>query len=177
MDFDRVLRNVADFLEREGVAYALAGGLALQAHGMSRATFDVDLVLVASEQGKLVAFVESLGYATLHRSPGFSNHVHQDTALGRLDFIYVDAETGRKLLAPTGVEWKLSNGKSIQVPRPEHLIAMKVHAAKNDPQRLYKELADIQFLLGLPGVDTGAAAKYFREAGMEDKLDELKRLR
>jgi hypothetical protein len=31
----------------------------------------------------------------------------------------------------------------VLVPRPEHLVAMKVHALANAPERVYKELADI----------------------------------
>ena len=39
------------------------------------------------ELEKLVAFLESLGYETLYRSAGYSNHVHALPDLGRLDFV------------------------------------------------------------------------------------------
>ena len=35
-------------------------------------------------------------------------------------------------------------GFSAAIPRPEHLIAMKVHAIKNNPSRMFKDMADIQ---------------------------------
>jgi len=36
-------------------------------------------------------------------------------------------------------------GRPILVPKPEHLIAVKLHAFKNDPERLWQDLADIGF--------------------------------
>lgn len=44
MDFDR-LRAVLAALEREGVRYAIFGGIALNLHGLARFTEDVDLFL------------------------------------------------------------------------------------------------------------------------------------
>ena len=39
------------------------------------------------------------------------------------------------------------------MPKPEHLAALKVTAMKNDPARAFQDMADIRFLLTLPGVD------------------------
>jgi hypothetical protein len=62
------------------------------------------------------------------------------------------------------------------VPRPEHLAAMKIHAMKNDPSRTFQELADIQYLLRLPGVDELEIRGYFEKSGLLEKFDELKKL-
>ncbi len=48
MDLDDVLR-VLDALEREGVRYAVFGGLAMAAHGFDRATRDLDLFVSPDE--------------------------------------------------------------------------------------------------------------------------------
>jgi hypothetical protein len=53
---------------------------------------------------------------------------------------------------------------------------MKVHAMKNDPARTLQDLADIQFLLAVPGVDEDEVRGYFERAGLRDRFDELKRL-
>jgi hypothetical protein len=50
---------------------------------------------------------------------------------------------------------------------------MKVHALANAPERVYKELADIQFLLGLPGVDAQEVRGYFERHGLAGRYDEL----
>ena len=61
------------------------------------------------------------------------------------------------------------------MPRAEHLAAMKVQAIKNDPSRTFKELADLQFLLGLPGVDEAEMRGYFEKHGLLGRFDELKK--
>ena len=133
MDFGRVLGTLASFFEREAYRYAAVGAFGLHAYGLARATLDLDLVTESAAQPKLVAFLESLGYETLYRSSGYSNHVHALVDLGRLDFVYVESETGRRLFGG-GTTLQLGEHR-VPVPRPEHLVAMKVHAMKNDPSR------------------------------------------
>ncbi len=174
MDFRRVLETVVTFLRKEGYPGALIGGFAMQAHGMSRATVDLDFVVDADAQGKLIAFLESLGYETLYRSSGYSNHLHSDLDLGRVDFVYVRGETRKKLFAGAR-EVQLHGGLSALVPRPEHLVAMKIQAMKNDPERTLREMADLQYLIGLPGVDNDEVRRYFERQGLLDKYHELKR--
>jgi hypothetical protein len=53
---------------------------------------------------------------------------------------------------------------------------MKVHAMKNDPLRTLRDLADVQHLLALPGVDRDRVRHYFEAAGLRDRYDELLRL-
>ena len=174
LDFSRVVDVVAAFFERAGVPFALAGGFALHAYGLSRATTDLDFVTDSGVHERLTAFLESLGYETLHTSPGYSNHLHPDPALGRLDFIYVSDETSARLFAAPGAALHFGN-RERPVPRAEHLAAMKVHAMKNDPGRSLQEMADIRFLLQLPGIDGDEIRGYFEKAGLREKYDEIKR--
>ena len=62
-----------------------------------------------------------------------------------------------------------------RVPRPEHLIAMKVQAIKNAPERAFQDLADVSFLLALPGVDRREVRGYFEKAGLSARWEELER--
>jgi len=174
MDFAKVVDTIAAFLERERTPFALAGAFALHAYGLSRATVDLDFVAEAAVRERLVAFLESLGYETLHASAGYSNHLHPDPSMGRVDFIYVAGETSRLLFAARGTTLRFGR-RELPVPRAEHLVAMKVHAMKNDPGRALQEMADIRFLLQLPGVDQDEIRGYFEKAGLRDKYDEIKR--
>jgi hypothetical protein len=174
MDFTRALETVVTFLQREGYACALIGGFAMQAYGMTRATLDLDFVADADSQEKLIGFLESLGYETLYRSSGYSNHLHTSVELGRLDFVYVRGETRHKLFA-SAREVPFPGGLRVRVPRAEHLAAMKIQAMKNDPERTLRELADIQFLLRLPGVDEEEIRGYFEKQGLLEKFHEIKR--
>lgn len=172
MDFGKALGIVVPFFEGEGLSYAVVGAFGLHAYGLTRATADLDFVTEAAAQARLVPFLESLGYETLHVSEGYSNHLHADRSMGRLDFVYVGGATSRTLFA--GCKAILSaGGRSLPVPRPEHLAAMKVNAMKNDPDRALREMADLQFLLRLPGIDRREVRSYFEKAGLLKRYDEL----
>ncbi len=175
MDFARVLSTLAEFLEREGIPYAVVGAFGLQAYGLGRATMDVDLVAEAGARQRILAFLESLGYETLHASTGYSNHLHALPAMGRVDLVYVGGDTGRLLFGQCTRPLDLG-GQRLPVPRPEHLAAMKIQAMKNDPSRTLQDMADIQFLLRLPGVDEAEIRGYFERAGLLERYLEIKRL-
>jgi hypothetical protein len=163
---------VAAFLEGKGHPCAVVGGLGLHAYGRSRATFDLDLVTRLEAQGPLVALLEDVGYETLHRSEGYSNHSHPDPEWGGVDVVYVDEETARQLFSACTRSLKLGS-REVPVPSAEHLIAMKLQALRNDPSRELQDLADIQYLLGLPEVDRSKVRRYFGRAGMTDWYDRL----
>jgi hypothetical protein len=171
MDFPRVLDLVAQQLASRGQRWAVAGGVAMQTYGLARTTQDLDFVAESAGASELVPWLESVGYETLYRSAAFSNHLHADAALGRIDFIYVDPTTASALFPATRlVEW---NQRSLRVPSPIHMVAMKVHAMKNDPSRTLREMADIQYLLQLPDADRPAARRYFERAGLLERFNEI----
>jgi hypothetical protein len=174
VDFARAYERVAGFLEPRGVPLAVVGGLGLHAYGITRATFDLDVVTEAAAQGPLVGFLEAEGYETLHCSAHYSNHLHRDAEGGRLDFIYVDASTSRQLFAAAQPLLELGSRRAL-VPRPEHLVAMKVQAIRNDPSRALQDLADVLALLRLPDVDVAQARGYFERAGLREEWDEVRR--
>ena len=174
MDFVGVFQTVRDFLDEKGIRYAVIGGIALASYGFVRNTKDLDLVVEASGQDAIIQFLEARGYRTLHRSTGYSNHRHSAPSLGQIDFVYVGEETSRKLFAESRLV-KGAVGDSIPLPKPEHLAAMKVLAIKNDPSRTFQDLADIRFLLTLPGVDRTEIRGYFERNGMQESLHELEK--
>ena len=160
MEIAAVVGDVRGYLDREGIPFAIVGALALHTYGYSRATNDVDLLVGRDAQDRLIAFLEKRGFETLHRSDGYSNHLHANPDLGRLDVIYVDEDTRGKMFAEA---------------RPASLAAMKIHAMKNDPSRAFQEMADIQFLMRLPGVDRGQIREYFERSGQVERFHELER--
>jgi hypothetical protein len=172
MDFERVSGLLTDFLEAGGVPFAVIGGIALAALGMPRTTLDLDLAVDGVAQDDLIAFLESLGYETLHRSSGYSNHLHPMPDLGRVDLVYLRGETCKRVL---GQVQRLVGpaGRMLPVPRTEHLAAMKAFAIRNDRSRRLRELADIRFLLQVPGTDRTEVEGYLRRYGLEEEIVEL----
>ena len=172
MDFAAVLADLVRFLDERGLRVALAGAIAMHAHGLSRATSALDLVVEDAARPLLLPHLAALGYECLHDSEGFCNHLHPDPRLGRVDLIYVDGPTAALFFGQAARE-RLFAGVETLVPRAEHLAAMKVQAIKDDPARALRDLADIRYLLHLPGVDREQIRRYFERAGLEGRYDEL----
>lgn len=172
MDFESVLRMLAGFFEETSVKWGVVGGLAMAVYGAGRTTLDVDIVVDGDAQTILVGFLEARGYETLHRSTGYSNHLHHDPLMGRVDVVYVRGETSRQVFAGTTVQPGPA-GALIPVPRPEHVAAMKAFAIKNDRRRTLRELADIRALLDAPGVDRAEINSYMVRYGLEALLERL----
>lgn len=172
MDFERVLRLLSGFFEEASLDWGVIGGLAMAVYGVGRTTLDVDIVVDGEHQDRLIAFLESQGYRTLYRSTGYSNHLHSDPDLGRVDVVYLRGDTSRRVLSALTVR-PGPGGAPIPVPRPEHVAAMKAFAIKNDPRRSARELADIRELLGAPGVDRAEVREYLARYGLEHLLERL----
>ena len=80
-------------------------------------------------------------YETPNRSEGYSDHLHPDRVRGRIDLVYIDPVTADAFF-PAARLFPGPAGRRILVPKPEHLAAMKVVAMKNDPSRVFQDLAD-----------------------------------
>ncbi|HET7711905.1 MAG TPA: hypothetical protein VFL80_08240 [Thermoanaerobaculia bacterium] len=173
MEFGLVLRTFADFFEREKIRYSLVGGLAMQAWGLSRLTRDADFAVDFSASAHVIAFAESLGYETIHVSPGYSNHVH-DGDLGRVDFLYLQGTTAERVLS-TAVPKSVFPDIEVPVARPEILAAMKGFAMKNRPMRVLLDSRDVEFLMNLPETDTEAVRDYYSRLGLLELLDAIRR--
>ena len=172
MNIETIFRSLASFFKQTGIDYVLVGAFAVKAYGYLRATEDVDFLVRGAYQSRIVTYLESLGYETIYRSAGYSNHVHPLAKLGRIDFIYVEGATADLLLSEARPLLVIDD-LSVPVVRVEHLIALKAFAMKNDPERSFKEMADLQYLLRLPGLDLEEIRGYFEKYGQMEKFNEL----
>lgn len=172
MDFVAVLNELLPFFQERKIRYAVVGGVGLGGYGMSRATVDLDFVVDGEAQQEVVHFLESLGYQTLHRSTGYSNHRHGEPAKGGIDLVYVREPTTHRIFEEARI-LDGPGGMKVPVPRPEHLVAMKVVAMKNNPARIFLDMADIQFLARLPGVDREEIRSQFEKHGLLERYREL----
>jgi hypothetical protein len=175
LNFEKVMKEIGRFFEEEDFTFAIIGAFALHAYGLTRATSDLDFITDIRAQDKLIPFLEKLGYETLYVSSGYSNHLHTDPGMGRLDFVYVSGKTSRQLLGAAAKTFILG-GITVAVPRAEHIAAMKIQAMKNDPERSLQDMADIQFLMRLPDIDKTEIREYFKKQGLLDKYHEIQRI-
>lgn len=171
MDVGAVFDRLAQLLGSGSERFAVVGGYALLAHGVQRLTFDLDILVRSADQARLVDGLEDAGYETLHRSSGFSNHLHSDSSLGRLDVIYVDEDSARRIFR--GSARRLVAGRSVPVVSIPVLAAMKLHAIDNDPSRRLQDLADIRALLDRAPNDREAVRDIFIERGRTEWLADV----
>lgn len=172
MDVHRSLSTVAEFFRQGRYPYAICGGIAMGIYGFPLPTFDVDVVTVVEAQGPFLEFLTQRGFATVYQSAAFSNHLHPQ--LGRLDIVYVRGRTAEKLFAMVKPQTG-PGGVVVPTVAPEHLVAMKLAAARDDRSRLVGELPALAFLVRLPGVDREQMAEYFQRYGFSELWDELSR--
>jgi hypothetical protein len=138
-----------------------------------RATLDVDFLARVENQDRIIRYLESsLGYETIHRSSGYSNHVHRLSGLGRIDFLYVQGPTAESIFGHTRRLLVLEDMK-LPVVKPEHLVALKVFAMKNNPERALREMADIKELLAVPGLDHEEVRRYFEKYDQLEKYHDI----
>ncbi len=162
---------LTDFFNRDRLDFAVIGAFALYAYGYTRATRDIDFITRFEYQDRIIGYLESLGFETLNRSKGFSNHLHSiDSA--RIDFVYIDGATADIIFGSTQKKTFFEN-TDLPVVGPEHLIALKLFAIQNDPDRKYKELADIKEILRITQVNKDHIQRYFRKYGLEDYYREI----
>lgn len=174
MNFGRVLQTLSRFLDQHEIPFAVIGGIGLAAYGISRLTIDLDLVTDRSRQNEIISHLESLGYETINRSDGYSNHQHPESAMGGIDVVYIRGETLRAVFAQAQ-RLQGPGELEILVPSPEHLAAMKVVAMKNDPERALQDLADIRSLMTLPDVDREAIRSQFEKHDLMDRFHDLEK--
>ena len=172
MTFKKTFQVLIDFFERERIDYALIGAFALKAYGYTRATQDVDFIARQKDQKKIIANLESLGFETLYSSTGYSNHLHPLSGLGRIDFVYVKGDTAESIFKEA-VRILLFDNLTVPVVRPEHIVALKVFAMKNDPDRALREMADIKELLSLPEINLQEVREYFEKYGQMERYYDI----
>jgi len=176
MQFDEVLRTWKEFFESAEIRYVLIDGLAVNAWGRVRLTKDVDFAIDRSNQQRVVAHAESIGYETLFVSEGYSNHAHREVRFGRVDFMYVAGDTAERLFSAS-VEKQVMGDQSLPVASAEHLAMMKALAMKNFPHRALFEGDDVRLLMSTPGFDRKAVRDYYARQGLLDLYDAIEKAR
>lgn len=148
----RSLRDITSRLQELGIPYAIAGGMALVAHGYARTTVDVDILLTRAGLEEVHRKLEGLGYVPAF--PG-SRSLRDPRTGVRIEFIVTGEFPGDgkpKPVAfpdPASASAELDGVRYLALPV---LVELKLASGMSHPGRL-KDLADVQELvrvLGLP---------------------------
>lgn len=123
----------------------LIGGNAMIGYGSERLTQDCDCAVVVEDEQLLAETLLPYGYFFKERFSSFSRYTHLGNRRPVVDVMLLNRETFDKLWA-TSREVRMV-GHRLRIPKPLHLVALKLHALKQDPKRAWKDLEDICFLL------------------------------
>jgi hypothetical protein len=140
----QALRRITKILEDNQIPFAVAGAMALGAHGYERATSDVDLLLTREGLAALKARVLGLGY--LEKSKGSKGLVDTDLRV-EIDMLIAGDYPGDGKPKPVAFPEPAQLAKHEGVFLPlETLIELKLASGMTAPHRL-KDLADVLELI------------------------------
>ncbi len=149
LDITDELKALVNELNRLQIEYALCGGLAMGVYGRTRATVDIDLLILSESLADVIEIARSQGYSILGKDMSFAKGPIEirrifkiDRSAGdliSLDLLLVTPEIQR--VWDTRQEGKWEGGKLSIVTR-EGLIRLKKLRSSN------QDLADIEQLEG-----------------------------
>jgi hypothetical protein len=126
--------------------YLLIGGHAVNYYCEPRATLDVDLLVRKEEQSKWRELLNGEGFKLMHDGGNFVQFSPPYGVEWRLDLMLVNDQTFRNLKEAARTAELL--GVRMLIPKPEHLIALKLHALKHGhSERFEKDFGDVVSLV------------------------------
>lgn len=143
---------VRDACKETGATVVLIGGQALASRGYQRLTLDVNFMITEKDYEKLKPAIFSKGYREVIKTNVAAKWQCQSSDLIDIDFMFVDVDTFETIKKAA----KLEDYEESQflVPKAEHLIALKLHAIKQQPKkRELKDLNDIMQLVKANNMD------------------------
>ena len=112
-----------------GLDCLLIGGHAVILLGYIRNTVDLDLLLPEEARPRWLDLMRELGYRFLHGVPAFAQFEPPDAGAAPVDLMFVEQATWLKL--NEGAREMDLAGERVVMPRPEYLVALKLHAASS----------------------------------------------
>ncbi len=160
------LRKITARLDALGIPYAVAGGMALFAHGFRRFTEDVDLLVTPAGLAQVHAALDGLGYL-----PPFagSKHLRDGETKVRIEFLVAGQYPGDgkpKPVAfpdPAAVSTLIDGVRYLALPA---LVDLKLASGMTGGVTRLKDLADVVELirlLKLPADFAGQLAPFVRD--------------
>ena len=86
------MRNFGTAFQDEDIRYALIGGFALGALGITRATVDIDFLVHRDDLDKVHSIMTGLGYDRAFHTDNVSQYVSADNLFGEVDFLHAFRE-------------------------------------------------------------------------------------
>jgi hypothetical protein len=146
VDFIKVSSTLLKEFGEEKIRYAVIGGFALGFWGVTRATVDMDFLLLLEDADRADKILRKHRYTEVFRTENVSRYQSEISDLGTIDIIYSFREISKSMLARS-VEVSFADDLSIVTLIPEDIIGLKIQAIANDEDRSARDKSDINALL------------------------------
>ena len=163
-------KNVTTILRaarERGLSSLLIGGNAFILLGYARNTVDLDLLLPEHERSRWLDLLRELGYRFFHGVEAFAQFEPPEPDGVPVDLMFVEQETWEKLVG--GAREAALGDERVLLPRPEYLVALKLHAAssatRSKPEVDWEDIRQIVRICGLDSAEPSFRELILRYGG------------
>ncbi len=147
-----LFQTINEEARSRGLEFLVIGGLAVNFHGYSRDTADLDLLVRQESRGEWLKLFSELGYTLLSERPTFCQLDPPQAGAWPVDLMFVREQTFREFFK-FGMSVEMF-GAWLLIPTLEHLIALKLHALKHGRiDRYLKDYLDVEGLVRVNRID------------------------
>ncbi|MEW6087696.1 MAG: nucleotidyl transferase AbiEii/AbiGii toxin family protein [bacterium] len=177
MDFKLVLEKLLMGFKKENVRYALIGGLALGAWGVTRSTVDIDFLVLFEDMDKVDRIMNKLGYSVRYKSENVSQYISPLKIFGEIDFLHAFRKIAVSMLQRAEERKMFNETIPVKVLKIEDLIGLKVQAIANNESRKNMDLSDIESLIkeNKADINWDTLEEYFDLFDFKALFNELRR--
>ena len=147
----------------------LIGGNAVILLGFPRMTIDIDLLVPDEKRSQWLDLMRDLGCRLLHGTDAFAQFEPGTSGMVPVDLMFVDVGTWEKMWA--GARSGEAASHTVFTPRPEHLIALKLHAAssptRSKPESDWEDIRHIMRICDLNAAEPEFRAMILRYGGQK----------
>lgn len=152
MKYPTLFHLISSIFNEKDISAVLIGGFAVNYYKVTRQTADIDFLITKDDFEKISGLLEQEGYARNDTHEVFTKLESTKGYLMDLDFMFVDRDTLEKIVKDSK-EVVIAKQK-FKVPSLNHLIALKLHSIKHNPNlREYKDFPDIMELIRINKID------------------------
>jgi predicted nucleotidyltransferase len=138
-----------------GLQFLVIGGLAVNFHGYSRDTADLDLLIQSDSREKWLSLFSELDYSVYADKGAFIQLSPPKAGAWPVDLMIVGEQTFRPIFEH-GKQVEMYGARMV-IPALEHLLALKLHALKHaHAGRFLKDFLDVENLVRVNRVDLGS---------------------
>lgn len=143
MKYPTVFHLISTEFKNANIPFLLIGGFAVNYYGATRFTADIDFLISDEDYKKAATILTGGGYqCVVTTNLLFSRFESKEPDAMDVDLVFVDRHTMAGMLREAN-EAHLE-GIKFQLPSLNHLIALKLHSVKHNPEhREYRDLGDI----------------------------------